>query len=97
MALTRFKTDRRWWFWISTVLFVVPWLLPIWSVKGDSMRPGICWIGLFTDTSHFEGILTFIGIFSLLFGIPAISIGWVLHCLAVMVRDARKRSIQNAG
>jgi|SRR5579859_4277553 len=97
MTLTRFKTDQRWWFWISLVLFVVPWLLPIWDVKGDPMPPGICWIILFTHPSHFGETLTFIGIFSLLFSVPAISVGWVLHCVVVMIRDARRKRMQNAG
>jgi hypothetical protein len=97
MTLTRFKTDRRWWFWISLVLFVVPWLLPIWGVKGSSMPPGNCWIILFTHHDHFGETMTFIGIFSLLFGVPAISIGWILHCFIVMIRGARRQRTQNAG
>src|SRR5437016_14562831 len=97
MELTRFKTDRRWWFWISLVLFVVPWCLPIWDMKGASTPPGICWIILFTDLSHFGETLTFIAIFSLLFGVPAISVGWVLQCVFVMIRDAKRHRTQNAG
>ena len=47
MGPTRFKTDRRWWFWISLVLFLVPWFLPVWSVKGDMMMPAAIWVILF--------------------------------------------------
>jgi hypothetical protein len=96
MTLTRFKTDRRWWFWISLTLFVVPWFLPIWGVKDDTVMPAAIWIILFKYPDHFGETLTFIGMFGLFFGIPAISIGWVLHCLAVMIRDPRRRRAPNA-
>lgn len=96
MTLTRFKTDTRWWFWISLVLFVVPWFLPILNDKGSSTSPGICLIILFTHPGHIGMSLTFIGMFTLMFGIPAISIGWVLHCIFVMVRDAIRHRTDNA-
>jgi hypothetical protein len=96
MTLTRFKTDGRWWFWISLTLFVVPWFLPIWDVKGDAMRPAACWIFLFAHPSQVNQALEVIFMFSLLFGVPAISIGWVLHCIAVMIRDAKRRKSKDA-
>ena len=79
------------------MLFVVPWFLPIWDVKGDTMMPAAIWVILFAYPSHFGETLTFIAMFCLLVGVPAISLGWVLHCVAVMVRDARKPRGQNAG
>lgn len=96
MSLKRFRIDRRLWFWISLVLFVVPWLLPIWDVKGSPMPPGNCWIILFTHPDHFGETMTIIGAFALLFGVPAISIGWVLQGFIVMLRDAKSHRRQNA-
>ena len=96
MKHRRFNTDLRWWLWISLVLFVLPWLLPIWDVKGSAMLPGMCWVILFSDPTHAFEALGFIAIFSLLFGVPAVSVGWVLQCVVVMMRD-RRRGAQNAG
>ena len=96
MTLKRFKTDRRLWFWISVVLFVVPWLMPMVG-KRFEMPPAACWVILFTHPEHFVETAIFIGMFSLLFGVPAISVGWVLHSIVVMIRDARRRNTQNAG
>jgi hypothetical protein len=97
MALTRFKTDWRWWTWISLVLFVVAWFIPMLFMKGDAGTPAYFWILLFTHPSYFFETLVFIGMYSLLFSIPAISIGWVLQCVVVMIREARKQKSQNAG
>jgi hypothetical protein len=93
MALKRFKTDRRLWFWISLVLFVVPWFMPIDKVLVD--RPAEFWTGLFThlgDGGEALGALTMIGCWSLLLGLPAVCVGWVLQCVVVMIRGAKKQN-----
>jgi hypothetical protein len=90
MTLSRFKTSGKWWFWISLTLFVVPWFLPIWGVKGDTMMPAAIWILLFTHLDHFIETLMGICMFCLFFGVPAVSIGWILQCIAVMIRDTVK-------
>jgi hypothetical protein len=97
MSLKRFKTDKRWWFWISLVLFVVPWFLPILNVEGSPMSPGVCSIILLKHPGHIGGTLTMIGTFTLLIGVPAISIGWVLQYIIVRIRDARRNKTQNPG
>jgi len=92
MTLTRFKTNGKWWFWISLALFVVPWFLPLWGMKGgERMMPAAIWIILFTHLDHFMETLMGTCMMSLLFGVPAISIGWILHCIAVMMRDTIRR------
>lgn len=68
MTPTRFKTNGRWWFWISLTFFVVPWFLPIWDIKGDTLMPAAIWIILFTHLDHFIETLMGICLFSLLFG-----------------------------
>jgi preprotein translocase subunit SecY len=93
MTPTRFKTNGKWWFWISLTLFVVPWFLPIWGVKGDTLMPAFIWIILFTHLDHFLETLMGIATLCLFFGVPAISAGWILQCIAVMIRDTiRQRS-----
>jgi hypothetical protein len=85
MALTRFKTDLRLWFWVSTFLFVAPWFLPIAGMKGsDWMSPILLCVGVI-DENPGAG-LVLIGFYILLFGIFALVFGWILHCVAVMVR-----------
>jgi hypothetical protein len=96
MALTRFKTDKRLWFWISLVLFIVPWFLPIWGIKNDTMMPATIWLILVEYPDHLFESFTGICVFTLLFGVPAISIGWILHCVLVMVRDTIRRRREHA-
>ena len=94
MAFTKFKTDQRIWLALSLLLFVVPWFIPL-SAEGKGMAPWVCWVILFTHPSHIGEALAAIGGFTLLFGIPAIVSGWVLQCITVMLRDARKRRVHN--
>lgn len=94
MGFTKFNTDRRLWFWISLVLFVIPWFLPIIWVKGESLRPAHYWIGLFTDSSHMEELVG-IGYFTSLFGVTAFAVGWVFQCVIVMVKS-RRENMMNA-
>ena len=97
MALKRFQTDGRLWFWISLVLFVIPWFVPFGDkVLGSGFLPIMCWVGLFVEQSHIYELLVFIGFFCVLFGIPAIAIGWVIQCVVVMIRDAKRMKTPNA-
>lgn len=92
VALTRFKTDLRLWFWISLVLFVVPWFLPIWGGKGaDKMMPAVIWLVLVQFPSHLGESLFGICGFTLVFGAPAILVGWIIQCIAVMVSAGVRR------
>ena len=92
MALKRFKTEWHLWAWISLVLFLVPWFVPMLSAKGGpNVAPGALWLGLFAAPSQIgEDGLRFIGILTLMFGIPAISIGWIVQGIVVMIRDRRR-------
>jgi hypothetical protein len=94
MALKRFKTQTRLWSWISLVLFVVPWFVPFGDLKGSGYLPVTCWWVLFAYPGHLVETLAFIGYFILLFGIPAICIGWVLQCVIVMIKSAKRRKTE---
>lgn len=91
MALKRFETDWRLWLWFSLVLFLLPWFVPFGDLKGSGYLPVTCWWILFAYPSHLVETLTFIAFFILLFGIPAICIGWVLQCVFVMIRVGRRQ------
>lgn len=72
-------------------LFVIPWFLPICSVKREAIPPAAIWVILFAYPDHLGESLTGICFFSLFFGVPAVAIGWVLQCIVVMFRDTMRR------
>ena len=92
MPLKRFKTDRRLWFWISIALFIVPWFIPMFG-KDSAMRPMDMFFVLVSsvgsDVDMF-GALAAIGFYTVLLGIPAAVMGWVLQGLIVMLKSPRK-------
>jgi hypothetical protein len=96
MALKRFKTNRALWGWISLVLFIGAWFLPFYSYWGN--RAADAWIVLFeiplSDVREIMGPLVMICFCAVLFGIPAICIGWVLQCIIIMIRgEGQERSM----
>jgi len=99
MALKHFRTSKRLWFYISLVLFVIPWFIPWFGHDLYISCPAVLWIAVFARLDSFGetiGALQFLVLFTLSFGVPAVSIGWVLQCIIVMVRDMRKRKTPNA-
>ena len=59
------------------------------------MMPAAIWIILFTHLDHFTEALMEICMFCLVFGIPAIYIGWIVQCIAVMIRR-RGQTVEKA-
>ena len=100
MTLKRFKTDWRLWFWISLVIFAVLWFVPLDIFYGH--RPVILWVSFFTDffadpfSIYKSESLSYIGHFFLYFGAIAIPVGWVIQCIAVIVRDTKRKKTRNA-
>ena len=90
MSLRRFATDKRLWVFISLALFLVP-SFTLRIGKGGEMCPASLWILLFQYPEHFFEIAAFTFVWAVILGIPALSIGWVLHCLVVMTREALRR------
>ena len=88
--MKRFKTDYRLWFWVSIALFVVPWCLPICDVKGRSTPPGICFWILLSSPRHILEALGIIAIFTLLFGIPAFALGWIVQATLAVIWQRRR-------
>lgn len=93
MGLKRFRPKWRLWICVSLALFVVPWFVPMLSRKGGpNVPPGVLWVGSFAAPDQLgEDGLMFIGVLTLLFGIPAVALGWVLQGIIVMIGDARRR------
>jgi hypothetical protein len=88
----QFPTDLRLWFWITLVLYILTWFVPFWYDFGKD-AVGI-FISLSTDRLRFDtntyGALMGIFSFQLWFSLPAVVFGWILQCVIVMVRAARK-------
>jgi len=96
MVFKRFKYNTRLWLLVSFALFVPPWF--IWSFgKHNDMRPVQLWLLLFSSPLNLGELVAGIFVCTLLFGIPALAIGWVIHCLIIIVRDTVKKRRRNAG
>ena len=88
MAPKTFRTDRRLWLLISAALFVPPWFF--WRIgKYAENEHAIDLFRLFFTEDKEAQSSIFLGIicFSLLFGVVALVLGWVLHSVVVVVRD----------
>ncbi len=55
------------------------------------MMPAAIWLILVQYPNHLFESLFAVCMFSVCFGLPAITIGWVLHCLVVMARRGIRR------
>jgi hypothetical protein len=67
----------------------------MWNFFGD--RFADVWVNLFThlnDAGETLGALLFISFWSLLFGLAAISIGWVLQAVVAIFRVKRESTIK---
>ncbi len=91
MAPKRFKTDLRLWFCISFALFTIPWLTS--SYNYFEMPPARVLIELCIHPTNIHetiGILEVLAILGGMISIPAVCLGWILQCVVVMVRDAKR-------
>jgi hypothetical protein len=97
--MTRFKTNKRLWFWLTIALWVPCWFIPIQG-KGDerwnpllmiweSFRAIFEW-GFSLD--KIEEFVVILFMFVATTGFAAAAIAWVIHCPIVMVRTKLKRA-----
>jgi hypothetical protein len=87
MALKQFRTNMRLWLLASLVLFVPPWfIMEIGTGSGDIKHPIQLWFILFGSHGNSGSVISRIIACTLLFGISALIIGWVLQCLITMIR-----------
>jgi hypothetical protein len=86
MRLKQFKTHKPLWLWVSLVLFVPPWFVGGVGKYEDMPAAGL-WLVLFSNPVNLGAALSRLFVCTLFFGIPALVIGWVIHCLIIVVRD----------
>jgi heme/copper-type cytochrome/quinol oxidase subunit 2 len=96
MKVTRFQTDARLWEWIALAVLAASWCIPVISIKSGpyfsiatAFKELVAALHQHDDsaTQLFRGVFIVFGSTSV---VVAIVLGWLLHCLVVMVR-ARKR------
>lgn len=96
MKLKRFRTDLRIWLTVSAILFIPPWFVGTID-KHEEVRPYNLWVMLFSQPLSFPTLITGILTCSVMFGAAALAVGWVLHCLVVMIRRPRNAHGQPPG
>jgi hypothetical protein len=102
MAFKRFQTDLRLFFWITLAVFVILWFVPVDPFFCNNFQPAvISWVGFFADffsdpfSIYKSESLVYIGCFSLVFGAIALLVGWIVHCMVVMIRNAMRKKPKN--
>ena len=102
MAFKRFQTDLRLFFWITLAVFVILWFVPVNVAFVLENHPAVVlWADFFADffTDPFSiyksESLVDIGCFSLVFGVIALPVGWIVHCIVVMIRTVMRKKPQN--
>jgi hypothetical protein len=86
MAFKRFKTNTRLWLLISFALFVPPWFIGHIDKQGVVPAAGL-FVVAFSDPANLGEVVGAIFVCILSFGVPALAIGWILHCPIVMVAN----------
>ena len=87
MARKRFTTNRRLWLAVSLVLFVPPWFFFECETPGERLHPAVLWLVFFDPPLNLSAAIGGIVAFTLLFGIPAVAIGWVIQSLIIVLRN----------
>ena len=93
----RFRTNMRLWFLLSLCLFVLPWFIMDIKTVGDGVnRPFQLWFALFSNNPNSGQVGSHIIAFTLLFGLSALAIGWVLQCFISLIQDTfTKRNLDD--
>jgi hypothetical protein len=85
--MKRYRTHKRAWIVASLALFLPGWFVPIIM---EEIPPWALIPGLFAFDGHFSETAAMLGMFLLLFGVPAIAVGWVVQCFYVVLATSRK-------
>jgi hypothetical protein len=92
MKLRHYKTSVRLWLYLALALFVALWFVPF-DIKGSTFYPAYLWpafiIALFRSDVPLREVgelLPMLGWYTLVCGIPALAIAWVLQCVVQMIR-----------
>jgi hypothetical protein len=95
--MTRYKTNRPLWFYASFSLFLICWFIPYLADKQEYVSPArLIWElieGIFnSDNVTIEDVFLPLIIFTLLFGIPSILIGWLIQCVVMVIRHKKTKA-----
>jgi hypothetical protein len=102
MKTARFPTDRRLWTRTALVILAASWCIPLISIKGGphfsiaaALRELVAAAYRHDDsaTHLFRGVFIVFGSGSV---VVAIVLGWLLHCLVVMVRARKSGRTEHA-
>ncbi len=92
MKPRRFESDARLWLHLASVLFVVlwfcpwAWFLPKYTPGGYYEPPALLWLAIGAGWH----VVIMLGFLCALYSIPAVVLGWVLHCFVVIARQTWK-------
>jgi len=98
MKNVQFTTDKKLWLYGGLTIFVALWFAPVLPPGIDWDRPAGLWVELFkaplaSDVSWawlpvviFFLLSRIVGI-ALIFSIPAVAVGWVIHAVIVIIRQ----------
>jgi hypothetical protein len=92
MKITRFKTDKWLWFWISIALLAIIWCIPFMDVKGATSPFNIT-CELAADLIHgylpigniINGFMG-LAVSAFILCIPSVILAWVIQCVVVIIR-----------
>ena len=76
-------------------MFVPPWFILEIGKQGEETHAIHFFVMLFNGEVNRGDIVGGILICVLMFGVLALAVGWVIHCLIVMVRNAYRQKTQN--
>jgi len=102
MKATRFSTNTRLWEWIALAVLAVSWCIPVLRIKSGpyfsiatALKELVAAIGRHDDSSMqlFRGVFVVAGSASVA---VAIVLGWLLHCLVVMVLARMRGRMRHA-
>jgi len=102
MKATRFPTDLRLWNWIALAVLAASWCIPVISIKSGpyfsiatALKELVAAIHRQDDSATLLFRRVFI-VFASASVVVAIVIGWLLHCLVVIVRARRRERTEHA-
>jgi len=103
MKITRFKTDRRLWFWIALALFVGSWFIPFMDIKGWHASPFGVFREVAGDVIHGDlplgnaiaGAFIPLTVLAFVFGVASIIFAWVVQCVVVIIRGKKHEEIDH--
>jgi len=100
---TRFPTDVKLWAWIALAVLATSWCIPVLSIKAGpsfSIARALWEFGAAVHRHDDSGTQLFCLVFMVFASasaVAAIVLGWVLHCLVVIVRTRKRERTEHTG